>query len=97
MSISTESWAKFVDVWSEATKRSWADADFKAELARDPGATLKKEYGFDMPSDFEIKIVQGHETPKVTVTAKLSQDDASLAQERIALASMYPLMVAKTC
>ena len=97
MSISAESWARFVDVWSQATEKSWTDAHFKEELARDPAATLKKEYGFDMPPDFEIRIAKNNETPKVTLTAKLSMDTESLAQERIALASMYPLIYHKTC
>lgn len=95
--VSAEEWAKFVEVWAEATRRSWQDPAFKAALEADPRGALQKEYSYDIPADFDVNIAKPGESHKVSLTANLAQDESSLASERIALAAMHPVLLYKTC
>jgi hypothetical protein len=63
-----EQLAKWDYQWSQVVGQAWADDSFKHRLFANPTATLK-EYGMDMPSGLQVKVLEDtEEVPENTGT-----------------------------
>jgi Nitrile hydratase, alpha chain len=47
----------FQEAWGKVVARAWEDMSFKQRLLTEP-ATVFKEYGFEMPMNISIRVVE---------------------------------------
>jgi hypothetical protein len=62
---------------AQLVAKAWQDATFRAALLRDPKATIAREFGFSIPDNVQINVVQESATQFYLVLPQASAGELS--------------------
>ena len=52
---------QFGMIWPQCVARAWQDAQFRETLKRDPAATLREAFEFNLPAGVNLQVVDSDE------------------------------------
>ncbi|MFF2886563.1 NHLP leader peptide family RiPP precursor [Paenibacillus sp. NPDC057967] len=65
----------------QVIEKAWADSAFRLHLLTDPKAAILKEFGIDIPAEFNLKVLEETDDTLYLVLPKKPDDKDSLTSQ----------------